>query len=989
MNDISRIDLQDGRRTIGLVVDDITQIGGQNALLGVTDVARERDVNLICFRQYLYQRNGIPVEEGPASLGLLDQIIDGLVIYQPWPNEEAFADFRNRFPSLPMVNVLRLYEGCPALAPDSYWSTKELTSHLIKVHGCRRIAFVAGPETWSVEQRYRGYVDALAEHDLPLDPDLVTPHLTWAGGSEAILLLIDERGLLPGTDFEAVVASNDSMAQGAIYMLQDRGVQVPKDVAVVGFDDIPESSCYTPPMTTARIPAYEMGRRATEILLMQLAGEQVPEQTLVPPRIMIRHSCGCLDPAVVQAAVGPVEKASETWETALAAHREHILAEMAQAVDALSARMDPDWSEHLLDAFLAVLKDGALSATGLFLHELEDTLRQMAATEKDAMVVLQGTLSALRRCTLPYLDGEALSLAQDLWQQARVAIGQAAMRLQEYQALQTRARLETLRGIESVLITTIDIDQLVNVLADQLPSLDIPGCYLALYEDAQSSLEWARLVLAYDEANKTRPRGRIELKSDGQRFRVPELMPQDVWPQGRRYSFLVEPLAFRKRPLGFVLFELGPREGIVYHVLQGQLSSALQGTLLVRQVQEANYATQRRAIQLEASAEVGRAITSIFDIDELLQQTIALISDRFGFYHVGIFLIDKTGQWAILREATGEAGAQMKSEGHRLAVGDTSMVGWTAAHRQPRIALDVGEDAVRFAHPLLPYTRSEMTLPLMVGDRLLGVLNVQSTEEAAFDQDDVRTLQGMADQVAIAIQNAQRMADEGALLEVTSPVYRTSRLLTTATTRTEVADAIIASVRETGVDGCLVVKFEFSPTGEPEALLYLGVWRRDREPQFQAGLRLPIAESPFPLEMVSTLWTVADVNEDDRLPRSARVVFQATGARALVNIPLRSGERVIGQVVVIRATPGPFNEAALRLYEVLSDQAAVALERAELLGKAQQRAERELQARRMIDHIRRAVDLEQALEIAAQELSQAMQVPHVSIDLGIDAIKQE
>jgi GAF domain-containing protein len=257
-------------------------------------------------------------------------------------------------------------------------------------------------------------------------------------------------------------------------------------------------------------------------------------------------------------------------------------------------------------------------------------------------------------------------------------------------------------------------------------------------------------------------------------------------------------------------------------------------------------------------------------------------------------------------------------------------------------------------------------------------------EEAAFDQDDVRILQAMADQVAIAIQNAQRIADESTMLEATSPVYRSSRLLTTATTPSEVADAIIDSVKETGVDGCTVIEFEFSASGEPDILLYLGVWRQDREPQFQTGLRLPIAESPFPFEMVSTLWTVPDVDKDERLPRSARVVFQATGAKALVNIPLRSGEQVIGQVVVIRATPGPFQETALRLYEVLSDQAAIALERAKLLDEAQSRVVQEQQVRQMIDHIRRAVDVEQALQAAAEELSRVLEVPRVSVDLGVD-----
>jgi GAF domain-containing protein len=312
-------------------------------------------------------------------------------------------------------------------------------------------------------------------------------------------------------------------------------------------------------------------------------------------------------------------------------------------------------------------------------------------------------------------------------------------------------------------------------------------------------------------------------------------------------------------------------------------------------------------------------------------------------------------------------------------------VGWTVLHRQPRIALYAEEDAVRFPNPLLPYTRSEMTLPLMVGERLLGVLNVQSTEVAAFEEDDVRTLQSMANQVAVAIENARRVSDETLLLEATSPIYRASRRLTQATTVGEVANSIIASVRETGADGCTVVEFEFSPAGEPEALLYRGVWRRDREPQFQRGMRLPIRESPFPLHLMSTLWSVADVEQDEHLPRNARRVFEETDVKAVANIPLRARERVIGQVVVLRATPGPFSDSALRLYEALSNQAAVALERGQLLEEAQRRAERELLARQMIDRIRRAMDIEQALQTTAEELSRAMGVGHVSIELSLEA----
>lgn len=401
-------------------------------------------------------------------------------------------------------------------------------------------------------------------------------------------------------------------------------------------------------------------------------------------------------------------------------------------------------------------------------------------------------------------------------------------------------------------------------------------------------------------------------------------------------------------------------------------------------LQEVNYILQRRAMQLEATAEVGRAITSIFDMDRLLKRAVELIPERFGFYHAGIFLLDQQGKWAVLREATGQAGAQMKADEHKLAVADTSMVGWTAKHREPRIALDVGADAVRFAHPLLPKTRSEMTIPITIGERLLGVLNVQSVEPEAFDEDDVRTLQGMADQLAIAIENARRVSDEALLLEAASPIYRVSHRLTTATTREDVADAVIETIAETDVDGCVVVEFEFSAEGRPEALLYLGVWRRDRKPQFQPGLRLPISSSPFPLDMVSTLWAVSDVKTDEDLPDSAREVFLETGTQALANIPLRIEDRVFGQVVVLRNTPGPFNEGDIRLYEALSEQTSIAMERVRLLDLARKRAEEEARLRAIGDRLAASVDLETLLKHAAEELGDAMQASSVYIQLGTE-----
>ena len=169
----------------------------------------------------------------------------------------------------------------------------------------------------------------------------------------------------------------------------------------------------------------------------------------------------------------------------------------------------------------------------------------------------------------------------------------------------------------------------------------------------------------------------------------------------------------------------------------------------------------RRTIQLQTAAEVARAATSILDIDELLPTIVQLIRNHFEYYYVGIFLIDDEKQeWANLQAATGEMGKEMKKVGHRLKVEDSSMIGWCIAHKEARIALDVGEDAVRFVNPYLPLTRSEMALPLITHGNIIGAMTIQSEKPAAFSRVDITALQTMSDLVANAITNARLFTDK-------------------------------------------------------------------------------------------------------------------------------------------------------------------------------------------------------------------------------------
>jgi len=201
----------------------------------------------------------------------------------------------------------------------------------------------------------------------------------------------------------------------------------------------------------------------------------------------------------------------------------------------------------------------------------------------------------------------------------------------------------------------------------------------------------------------------------------------------------------------------GPREVVSLATAFNSMTAQLHDLIdsLEQRVEDRTRALSRQAFQLQAATEVSRAVSSVLDADELIQQAVNLVRDRFDLYYVGLFLLDEQHRFAVLEAGTGEAGRQMRTNAHRLEVGDDSMIGWCITHEQARIALDVGKEAVRFNNPLLPDTHSELALPLISQGQVIGAMTVQSEQESAFTQEDITILQTMADQLANGIEKAR------------------------------------------------------------------------------------------------------------------------------------------------------------------------------------------------------------------------------------------
>jgi GAF domain-containing protein/HAMP domain-containing protein len=358
-----------------------------------------------------------------------------------------------------------------------------------------------------------------------------------------------------------------------------------------------------------------------------------------------------------------------------------------------------------------------------------------------------------------------------------------------------------------------------------------------------------------------------------------------------------------------------------FNSMTGQLRDLIGS--LEQRVADRTQDLQRRTRYLEATAEVGRAAASILETDQLIQDVVKLVRERFDLYYVGLFLVDGARQWAVLRAGTGQAGQSMLARGHRIRVGE-GMIGWTVARGELRVAQLAEEDAVRLATAELPDTRSEAALPLRSRGQVLGALSVQDTRPGVFDEATMTVLQTMADQVAVAISNAQLFQQAEAALEAERRAYG-----------------------ELGREAWRQLLSARSRLG----------YRCDLE-----GVR-PVAGGGGALDSAAQYsggeWEGTAQDASTTLPELA--------------LPIRVHDEVLGTIQAHKADGTEhWTAEEVELMEAMSEQLGVALESARLYHETQRRAAREQLTRAIADTMRRATDIDSLMRTAAQEMAAAL-----------------
>jgi GAF domain-containing protein/HAMP domain-containing protein len=341
-------------------------------------------------------------------------------------------------------------------------------------------------------------------------------------------------------------------------------------------------------------------------------------------------------------------------------------------------------------------------------------------------------------------------------------------------------------------------------------------------------------------------------------------------------------------------------------------------------LETARLLSERRAQELHAVSEISRIISSEQRLDILLPLITQLVSEKFGFYHVGIFIVDSTRQYAVLQAANSDGGRNMLDRGHKLEVGQVGMVGSVAGAGQPRIALDVGSDPVFFNNPDLPATRSEMALPLKLRDAIIGVLDVQSEKPGAFTEEDANNLSILADQIAIAIENARLFTQTQQSLEELQTLYRQNLQ-----------------------EGWTVLSRKESAIGYHQGI---GGGRK---------LIQPLTSDEIQQSM----------------NRGETLVFSADGSthEPTIVIPIKLRGQVIGAMNIKAPNrERQWTATEINFAEAISERLSLALENARLLQESQRRAIKEQAISEITSKIGASIDLKNVLQTAVEELGRSL-----------------
>ncbi len=423
-------------------------------------------------------------------------------------------------------------------------------------------------------------------------------------------------------------------------------------------------------------------------------------------------------------------------------------------------------------------------------------------------------------------------------------------------------------------------------------------------------------------------------------------------------SWMGAPMLVQNKPIGALIIQDAEREHAFDEddlkfltTVTAQVAGVVHNVHLLEE-------SQRKAVQLETAAEIARDISGSLNIDELLAKSVNLIRERFNFYHASVFLRDLSGEFAVIREATGEAGAQMKRAGYKIGVGSKSIVGFVASRGEALVINDTTKDATYYANPLFPETRAEAAIPMKVGERILGVLDVQSAKPYAFTEESLRILQILADQIAIAVINTELFAETQEHLSQHRLLHHITTTVASGTTLDEALESAVSGLQVT-------------LGGDRVIILLADAENKNLEVKASIGYAEDITQLRIPIGSGVIGWAAAyrkplrikDVAAD---PRYFEI---SSNTRSELAIPLVYRNELLGVLNVESEQLDAYAENDEEMLGTLGGSLAAIIANARLLEQIRLQAERERLIYEVSGKIRRSTDIQSIMMTTASELT--------------------
>jgi DNA-binding LacI/PurR family transcriptional regulator len=555
--------MRDRRITIGVLINYLDEEYQCNVWNGIDQAARELGINAIFFgsgdigspQNEDVMRNSIHKQIQPGSF-------DGLIVVST--TISGYVGFRgvvdhlgNLVKSIPMVNIGNAVEGFSSISVDNRSGTRESVRHLIEVHGKRRFVYLAGHgQNVDANERKEAFLDTLDEYGLAPVEDGILDGMFRYGVAKTVFAEWIEKGI----PFDAVVAANDMMAFACFEIMRDRGIRVPEDVVIVGFDDNSGSRSFTVPLTTVRQPSIQLGYSATQTLFERIVGKVVLESVSLPTTLVIRQSCGCHSPEALAAAG---QAGEETAFRDLERIAPEMTAELRRAFYAINET--PLGGTAFLSAFRRFLLD---SEPDRFFTVLGDCVSRLERSLWQPNEYGRSTLSM-----------RELSQSELALHQARILLKESAI---AHQANRFRAQkvLNVIHQYSVVsLISASSLDRLLLRLDESLRKMGVLSYFLSLFDDEGNTTR-SRLVSGCFEGVS------LDLPPNGVEFDTKDIFPRELIPSDQRFAFLAESLFYEEKPLGIFVVDVNPNSGVLTNALEEQIRGALRSAMLMDELRE-------------------------------------------------------------------------------------------------------------------------------------------------------------------------------------------------------------------------------------------------------------------------------------------------------------------------------------------------------------------------------------------------------------------